>query len=196
MSMLNIPVPKAGAGHGMEIDTDDIMALPDDVLKEILLQGAKVVLNRGQSKLKSAKGMEGNKLASHQKAIMEVVAEQWEKMKKGEIRVTGGRSKVSGAAKTEALRLAKALVKDAIKKNGGKVSHYKASQITAAAKTYLEGEHGARLMKIAQANLAEQEKEKQETTGLIDLSGISPDEELVAKNPAKPKKGKGQEAHT
>jgi hypothetical protein len=55
---------------------------------------------------------------------------------------------------TEALRLARGYVKDAIKRKGGKIHHYEVSQITAMAKKFLESpESGPAIVEKAKANL-------------------------------------------
>src|SRR5579863_6332046 len=138
MAKIQIPIPKAGVGVTFEVDTDtfndDKFPLP--VYLEIMLQGCKTLLNRGQSKLKSSKGLEGKALADAQKAILEVVQKQYESMLAGETRITGGKAKLKGVereVKAEAMRLARLAVRDAIKASGGKISHYSAKKITEAA---------------------------------------------------------------
>ncbi len=188
-TILNIPVPKAGKGVTVPIDVDELMELPADTLREILFQGAKNVLNRGQSKLASAKDMEGTQAQAHKEAVLKVVGEQWELCKEGKIRVTGGKAKRSNTAvRTEAMRIAKLMVKDALKRIGEKVSHYPAKEITKAAELYLDGEDGPAIMEQAEA--AVKARQKKEEVAKIDLSHIAKDPELVKKAEAKKAKGK------
>ena len=85
---------------------------------------------------------------------------------------------------TEARRLAKALVKDELKRADIKISHVEASEITKAANLYLESEHGSALVEKAKANLAEREKVSiGDTIDVTKVIAISP--ELVAKANAK-----------
>lgn len=179
MAILSVPVTKGKAS--IDIDTD---ALPDAVYQEALLQGLKVLVNRGASKVtKAAHPVEDDMKAK----AMEVAAAQVEAIKTGKIKFTGQKaSKVSGAVKTEAMRLARNLVKDAIKANGGKISHYEASEITKAAKELLDAD--ASLLTMAEDNI--KARESIGKTEKIDLSKIAVSDKLVAKAEAK-KKGDG-----
>ena len=194
MAKLQIPISK-GVEVFIEVDTDELMdeSFPVDSLKEILFQGLKQVLNRGQSKLASSKSIPENKREANNAALLDKAKEQLEAARKGEIRVTGGKSKskVTGEVKLEAMRLARALVKDHIKREGKiKVSHVPAKEITAAAKLVLDGEHGAKLIAMAQETIEARAKEEQGLMSGIDLSGIKADPKLV--KAAAEKKAKDQ----
>lgn len=146
MSVLSIPITK-GKGF-IEIETGD---LPDDVYQEALLQGLKVLLNRGASKVTKETYPDAAELAA---AAMAKAQEQVELVKTSKIKFTGAAKstkKESGAVMTEARRLAKNVVKDAIKANGGKISHYEAKDITAAANELLKADPS--LVEQAKANL-------------------------------------------
>lgn len=175
MSIYEIPVVK-GKGT-VSIDSD---ALPVEVYAEALRLGLKELVNRKMSKITVAK-LEGEKLAEAQAAAMKQAQENLEAIMKGDIRYSGQKAqvKVSGAVNTEAMRIARNIIKDAIKANKGKISHYKASEISAAAKELLKGEQGAAILKTAEENL-----NKAKAPG-IDLSalvgGMKEDPELVAK---------------
>ena len=115
--------------------------------------------------------------------------EQLEMVMTNKIKFTGGKKKsgTTGAVMTEARRLAKALVKDEIKRKGLKVSHFEASEITKAANLYLESEMGAKLIEKAKANLAEREAIK--LGEAIDITSvISESPKLVAAAEAKKSK--------
>lgn len=146
MSVLSIPITK-GKGF-IEIDTAEI---PDDVYQEIMLQGLKVLLNRGASKITKETYPEEAELHT---AAMAKAQEQVELVKTSKIKFTGQKAtkKESGAVMTEARRLAKNVVKDAIKANGGKISHYEPKDITAAANELLKADPS--LVEQAKANLA------------------------------------------
>lgn len=182
MTTLAIPIPKAGALF--EVDLDFVMeSLPNDVLKEVLFQGLKQVLNRGQTKHASvAKDADTPKKKEAVEAIMEVVAKTWEACREGTIRITGGKAKTKGVdreIKVEAMRLARLTIKDALKAAGKKVSHYAARDITALAEEFLGTEDGAELLAQAKENV---EARKKKEAGLkIDLSAIQPDAEMVQK---------------
>ena len=180
MAVLNVAITKAKTT--MAVDTDKI---PEDVYAEALLLGLKVLLNRGASKVTASTYTN----EEERKAAAFAVAEkQMELVNTSKIKFTGGKKKsgTSGAVMTEARRLAKALVKDEIKRQGGKISHYEASEITKAANAFLETEEGGKLVEQAKANLAEREKVSIGKT--IDLGGlIAESPELVAKAEAKKK---------
>lgn len=195
MAKLQIPISK-GVDLSIEVDTDELMdeAFPADVFKEIIFQGLKQVLNRGQSKLASSKGLPEKEQATNNAALLAKVQETLEACRKGEIRVTGGKSKskITGEVKTEAMRLARVLVKDALKAAGKKVSHIAAKEITEAAKGLIDGEYGPEI--IEQARVTIEARQKEETKLVIDVSKIKADPNLVAAAEKKHKKEKGPKA--
>ena len=166
---------KNGAGN-LEIDT---ARLPNDVYAEALMQGLKVIAERGMSKLtKEAYPDETErKQAIHAKAEANV-----QDMYDGKVKITGAAKvkKASGAVMTEAMRLARNLVKDAMKANKIKISTVKASEITKAAKLLIEAD--ASIIKTAEENL----KQREQTPIKIDIAAlIKADPALVAKDEAK-----------
>ena len=182
--IVNVPITK-----GKTTLPIDINLIADDVFAEIVLQGLKVLLNRGMSKVTK----ETYPVAEEMQAkAVEVAQAQIELVMTGKIKFTGGKKKsgTTGAVMTEARRLAKALVKDELKRAGIKISHVEASEITKAANLYLESEQGATLIEKAKANLAE--REKVSIGDAIDVSkviAISP--ELVKKAEARKAASKG-----
>lgn len=169
-AVIMVPITKGGATIAM-----NVQELPMEVYRELLIQGAKAVLNRGMSKI-TVKDLEGEELAKAQAAAMAKAQENLEACKEGKIRFTGGAKaeKVSGKVKTEAMRLARNIVKDELKKAKQKISHYAASDITAAAKALLD--ENPELMEQAKANLAEREA----TPVKINLGGLKTDPKKVA----------------
>jgi hypothetical protein len=129
---------KSGCGE-VEVNFDE---LPIDVYKMLLIEGAKALINSiGMSKkLPGITKLEG---ADKEKAIAAVKAQAEENvaaLKAGTISKGGrAKTKVSGAVATEALRLAKILVKDHIRAQGQKIGAYSAKEITEYAKKVLEG---------------------------------------------------------
>lgn len=209
MAKIQVPIPKAGATF--EVDTDVINddQFPISVYLEVMLQGCKTLLNRGQSKLKSTKGLEGKDKDGAVKAILAEVEKQWEAMKAGETRITGGKAKLKGVereVKAEAMRLARLAVRDAIKASGGKISHYSAKKITEAAEEVLADEdRGPQFMEIAKANVAKRheadepvanaEEAKTKGASLLEALGLKADPALVAKaDKAKAKKASKPDA--
>jgi len=162
---------KNGAGN-IEVDT---ARLPDDVYREVLMQGLKVIAERNMSKLtKEAYPDETQrKAAIHDKALANV-----EDMYAGKTKITGkvAVKKASGAVMTEAMRLARNLVKDAMKANKIKISTVKASEITKTAKLLLDQDPS--ILAQAEENL----KQREATPVKIDIKSlIHVDPELVAK---------------
>lgn len=147
--ILNIPITKAKAT--IAIDTEDPTQLPEAVYIEALLQGLKVILNRGTSKV--TKETYPNEEELKAKA-MEVALAQFELVKQQKIRFTGAKvEKASGEVMTEARRLARNLVKEALKAMGKKISHIEASEITKAANAYLGTDKGKALIEQAKSNV-------------------------------------------
>lgn len=176
---IRVPITKA-KGEFVEIDTAE---LPDEVYKEALLQGLKVLANRGTSKITKSTYPDADELKT---AAIAKANEQVEAMKAGKIKITGGKAsgKASGAVMTEARRIAKNLVKDALKANGIKISHVDASEITKAANALLAEAEGKDIIAQATANLAERAKTK---IG-IDVT------KLVSENPTKVAKAEAKKA--
>jgi len=178
---INVPITKGKTT--MRLVLADI---PDDVYQEMLLQGAKVLLNRGASKITKETYPNGDELKA---AAVAKATEQLELVKTSKIKFTGGKKKsgATGAVMTEARRLAKALVKDGLKRAGIKISHVEASEITKAANLYLESEKGTSLIEQAKQNLAD--REKVSIGDVLDLKAVVKESPiLVAKAAARKSK--------
>ena len=184
MAELQVPVTKGGAS--VVIDTDK---LPQEVYEAALAEGLKSLVNKGMSKIMT-KGLEGQKLAEAQAAAMTKAQQNADAMHAGTVKLPGrkAKGKTPGKVMTEAMRLARNLIKDAMKAQGIKISHVKASEITKAAKAYLEQD--ASLIQKAEANLAEREAAPAPTIDIKAL--ITEDPALVAKAEAAAAKKKDQ----
>lgn len=168
MAVLKVPVTK-GKGF-IEIDTE---ALPDAVFAEAMLQGLKVILNRGMSKI-SVTGLEGEALEAAKAAAMAKAEDNKAAMLAGKIRIMGAKAdKVSGAVMTEARRLARNLVKDQLKRLGEKVSHYAAKDITLAANALIAAD--PTILEKAKASLEERSAVKV----AIDVTAIPTDPKKI-----------------
>lgn len=172
--------------------------LPDDVYKMVLEEGLKAVINSvGMSKiLPGVTKLEGKAKEERIAAIMNQANANVKSLYDGTIKKGGKKAKTSGAVATEAMRLAKMLVKDHIRNSGQKIGAYSAKEITEAAKKVLEG--NPRLIQQAEANLAERAAEAK-TTGGLDLTALfgakAASEEVKAKPKTPPKpKAKGEKA--
>ena len=176
-----VQVALKNAAGTVEVDT---AKLPDDVYREALMQGLKVIAERGMSKITKANIPDEAERRAEIKAKAEANVQE---MYEGKTKITGAKTvkKASGAVMTEAMRLARNLIKDAMKANKIKISTVKASEITKAAKAYIESNPS--IIASAEANL----KEREETPMTIDIKAlIKVDPELVAKAEAKAAKAK------
>lgn len=172
MAIVQVPITKAKGF--LELDTDNI---PEDVYREVVLQGLKVLLNRGASKITKAAYASEDEMKA---AALAKAEEQVELVKTSKIKFTGGKAKkASGAVMTEARRIAKALVKDALKEQGYKISHIAAKDITAAANALLDSEDGPGILAEATANLEERAKKPALSINLGEI--VKEDPKLVAK---------------
>lgn len=141
---LQIPITKAGTKdepYFIEVDTDSVEEggdLTPDVYREALIQGLKVVLNRGMTKV--TKEMYENDLPKMREAAKEIAGKTFKAMRENSIRFTGGakaKKEVTGEVMTEAMRIARGYVKQFLKDEGKKISHVDPKEITKAAKALL-----------------------------------------------------------
>ncbi len=176
-----ITFPIKSGGGLVDVDTSK---LPDHVYKEALMQGLKVLAERGMSSLTKAKLPNE---AERKAAIKAKAEENIQEMYDGKTKITGETKAkpVNGAVMTEAMRLARNLVKDWMKSKKIKISTVKASQITESAKVMLNNDPS--IIETAKANLAA----RANVPIKVDLSAlIHADPELVRKADAKAAKAK------
>lgn len=174
MASVKVPITKGGAS--VEFTDEMLQALPAEVFSEIILQGLKTLLNRGMSKITKSSIPDE---AQRQAQAMAAAQKNLEAVQAGKIKFTGGKAKkASGAVMVEARRLAKALVKDALREAGEKISHYEAKDITAMANELIEADPS--IVEQAKVNVAERE-EKAKAGVKVDLSKIKASPKLVAK---------------
>lgn len=186
MAKLNVPVSKCKGGT-IEIDTE---TLPIEMYTEALLQGLKSMLGRGMSKISKTTYPVEQELKDAAMAKAQENARAIMENDQKKIKLSGGttKAKVSGALNTEAMRLARNLVKDEMKRQGIKISHVEASEITIAAKALVAADDS--IIEQAKANLAE--REKVNVGSKIDLKSlIKESPKLVAAAEARKAKAKG-----
>lgn len=185
---LSIPVPKGKKGEVIVFDTNMI---PDnaDIVAEIYREGLKAIAGRAMSKITKAEYPDE---AERHAAARTKAEANLQSIVDGTLKLGKAKSaKRAAPVQAEALRLAKLKVKADMKLAGYKISHFKASEITAAAKSYLEhSEDGKALYAQAEANLAAQETLTQPTGEAaamqVKLAGLmKADPELVKKAEAK-----------
>jgi predicted RNase H-like HicB family nuclease len=172
MSIFKVPVVKSKGS--VEIDYAQI---PDDMLRHIIAAGLKVLVNGGTSKITKSTYPDEAELTTVAQAKAE---ERASEIIAGTLKVAGSKAKGKTPAKvmTEARRLAKAYIKDQMREQGLKISHYDAKEITAAANDLLESM--PELIAQAEANLKQREEVPVATK--LDLSS------LMKVNPAKVQK--------
>ena len=146
MTILSIPVTKAKAA--IDIDTDQVH---ETMYAAALKEGLKTLVNGGMSKVTKETYPNAEELKAKAWEIAQARALQLidGSLKLGRSIATKG---PSGAVMTEARRLARDLVKAALKAQGLKVSHYESSEITRAANAMIEQDSG--LITMAEANIA------------------------------------------
>jgi transcriptional/translational regulatory protein YebC/TACO1 len=171
-TLFKVPVVKAKGF--IEVNTSE---LPDHVYREALMQGLKVLLNRGQTKITKEAYPEPEQLRGE---AMKKAEETLESMYAGKIRIMGAKAdKVPGAVMTEARRIARNLVKEELKRSGVKVSYIEASEITKAANALIAADPDI-------LKQAEEELEKRARTKVkIDISAIPQSKKKIAAAEAK-----------
>lgn len=184
MAILQIPISKGGKGAFFAVDTNDLDEAFDsnpDLMTQVITEGLKTILNSRMSKateFPAPTKLEGADLEEAKSKALAKAAENYDDFKAGKL---SKKSKAATTEKkevlTEALRLAKEVVKDKLKANKVRISTVAAKDITAAAKALLEADRDTFVEK-AKANLSE----RSATPSAIDiLALVKPDPKLVAK---------------
>lgn len=171
MAILQIPLVKVKGAH-IEVDTDK---LHQDVYAYAMVLGLKALMNRGTSGEK-AKGLSADE---YRQIAEKQLADAYE----GKTRIIGQKrtaGKKDGKEMTEAVRIAKETVKQMIKANGEKISHYSAGEITKAAKAIVDSDPETYLA-AARENIAKAEMATSKTPKIDIMAMVAPDAGKVAK---------------
>ncbi len=178
-NIIEVLITKAKKAIGVDMSPG---VISDEMFAEILYRGLSDILNSGMSKI-TTKDLEGEELAKAQVAAFAKAEDNLKTLMDGKVKHKGQRggaksSKHSREVTTEAMRLGRDVIKDQIRADGGKPSHYKASDISKWAKELLEAD--ASYYDMANANI---ENRKTKTLA-IDLGDIKAkaDPELVRKD--------------
>lgn len=152
--------------------------LPDHVYREALQLGLKQLLNRGQTKITKEAFSDPEKLRAE---AMKVAQATLVNMYEGKIRVVGGKAsgKVPGVVMTEARRIARALVREELKRSGVRVSLVEASDITKAANALIAAD--PEIIKQAEEEIERRGKTKVK----IDIGSIPVSAKKLAASEAK-----------
>lgn len=192
-----VPIAKAGKDGVLKVDIAEIT--DNDVYKAIILEGLKVYLNARQSKVPGPKAVQENPrlledytnaegkviLGAHKQALA-IAEENLNALKSGKVKAkkSSAKSELPREVQTEAMRIARAMVKDAIRAAKGYPSTYPASEITAMAKVFIQQKPEI----VAQARENVAKTKSMEVGSAIDVLSIGkPDPKKLAEREAKAK---------
>ena len=141
---------KGGAG---EVDVVPSRIVDEEVYTFIFQAGLDALINKiGMSKIAAGlTKLEGEEKTKRSAEVIEQALKTIQAMYDGDLKGAKATSKRTGAVQTEAMRLAKALVKQTLKDNGYKISAFDAKELTAFAKDVLKDNPD--LYNTAEANL-------------------------------------------
>jgi hypothetical protein len=172
---------KNGAG---EIDVD-VNQIPEHVWNEVILQGLKAIAERATSKATKAAYPDE---AERKGQILAIAKANVADMYAGKTKLSGQKAaKVAGKVMTEAMRLARNLIKDALRKAKRKQNSVTAKELTAAAKAYIAANPS--IVATAEANLKAREETPQLDLGKLLGVDVS---KLAEVTPPKPPMSKTQ----
>ncbi len=162
------------------------------VYQYIFQVGLETIINKvGMSKI--AAGLTKLNNEEKAKAIVAVV-EQAQKtvqaMYDGDLKGAKATSKLTGAVQTEAMRLAKALVKQTLRDNGYKIGAFDAKELTSFAKDVLASNHD--LYKTAEENLKARAALPVKGLNVGAMLGERAGDETLKAKPKVPPKPKGK----
>lgn len=181
--VLQIPITKGKAAIAVNLDPiEEGGDLTAEVYKEALIQGLKVILNRGMSKITKETYPNEEEMKA---AAMAKAKETFEAMRENNIRFMGAKKvkEVTGEVMTEAMAVARKHVKQYLKDNKVKISHVKASEITKHAKALLA--NYPEILEEAKRTVAARKEAAKSGMDLGGLFGnIQTDPNLVAKDEA------------
>jgi hypothetical protein len=172
-TILTVSISKGRSG---ELDFDTAQ-YAEYIYIQVLKEGTKVLANKGMSKLNKA---DFKTMGEFQAAVMAKAEENRKAMYEGTMVIRGSKAKgdkVPTEVMTLARNMARAIVKQELKKKGFKISLVKSAKITAAANLLLT--QRPEIIKKAAADIAAQEQEAESGPSVI--AGIQEDPELKAK---------------
>lgn len=174
-----VAIPLKGK-NSLDVDLNEVLEkFEGHVLEAILIKGLQALLGAKMQKIAVELGSD----------IIAKAKANLEDLRAGKVGRASAKAKgVSGAVMTEAKRIARLMVRDEIRRTGGKISHYTAAEITAAAVVLIND--NPEIVTKAEQNLAE----RSAGTIKVDVSALKVDPILVAK--AEDKKKKKSEAST
>ena len=179
-TVFQVPITKGGKTAYIAVNSaaiEDGGDITEEVMHEVILQGLKVILNRGMTKITGETYPDEKE---RQEAAMKKAKQTFEEMKRNEIRFMGKRPKkeVTGEVMTEAMKMARAFVRQKMKDAGIKISHVPAKEITKVAKDLVA--ENPELIEKAKATVEARKEKAAEISVKVDLQTLV-DPKLVAK---------------
>ena len=140
--MLSIPITKTKTATGFKTLEVDPNEFTDEVFQYLLAEGLKAVLNSRMTKVGAVTKLIGKELEKAHADAMAIAQENLDDLKAGKIKHTRGKSKstIPTIVRAEAMRLAKTAIKDAVRAQGYKPSHFSEKAYTALAKERIEAD--------------------------------------------------------
>lgn len=181
--IIRVPITKAGKGVFKEIDTDDLNSMFEtnpEMMEHLIAEGLKTVLNSRMSKLAAPSKLEGKALEDNKVAALAKAEENLSDLASGKLKKSASSAKAAGvdrAVMTEAVRLAKNVVKDQCRAAKIPLATVPAKDITDLAKKMVEQD--PQFIVEAQANIEARGK-VEVALNIADL--IHQDPKLVAKH--------------
>lgn len=176
MAIMQVHITKAGKSAVLPVNTDDFS---EDIYHEIVAAGLSVLLNSRMSKVGAVTKLEGDDLAGAQAKALAIASENLAKLADGTYKFPGQKAKSPEKREVlnEAIRLARDVVRDALRAANVTISHVAAKDITAAAKQLVDTD--ATYIAKAKENLA---RRNEVPTGIdIAALGLVADPSKVAK---------------
>jgi len=179
--LIRVPITKAGRNVFFDVDTDDLNTMFEsnpDMMRQLIAEGLKTILNSRMSKLGAPSKLEGKALEDNKDAALAKAQENLDDLVAGKLakKSAGKSAGVDRKVMNEAVRLAKNVVKDQLRKAKVTLATVPTKDITEAAKKLVEA--SPKFIEDAVTNLAEREK----VEPVLDiLSFVKADPKLVAK---------------
>ena len=190
MAIHKISITKAGKDAILEVDDQ---TLPDEVYAAVIAEGLKACLNAKMTKVGAVTKLEGEALAKAHAKALEIAESNLADLQKGTYKFAGRKAKSSEPREvhTEAMRLAKDIIRDKLRANGLPMNTLSAKDLTAAAKGLVENRPDLDLIAKAKENLA---KRNEVPESIIDLNKLGIDVSAAKANVAKAKAEKSERA--
>lgn len=186
MSDMELEIPISKAKRNLTVDVND---LTQDQMTEALKEGLKVILNAKMTKIKTSEADEDSLPEMQEAAFLQAQTNlaDFKSGKRKSRTASADGTKLSGALKTEAMRISRNMVKDTLKAKKIPIREVPAATITAAATKLLSANPA--IIEQAKANLASRPAVEGISLAGLDLAR---DPKLTAKYAAEKAEKKSQ----